>query len=303
MNFRHSQEASVSHPYNLFVDQFVRLLEDTRSVGQGGLVPTPAPRLPDNAPRALVFAPHPDDESIVGALPLRLRRELGVRVSAVAVTQGSRVDRQAERLEEMRSACHFLGFELITTQPNGLSGITPRSREQHPSDWEDAVALIARIISYHRASVLFLPHEQDYHSTHMGTHLLVLDALRTLGAGFHCKLVETEFWRAMAEPNLMIESSPGDTADLVAAVSCHRGEVARNPYHLLLPAWMADNVRRGSELVGGQGAASPAFHFATLYRLREWSKGGLGPCLSAPRSVPAGSGLAEIFRREIVPAS
>jgi LmbE family N-acetylglucosaminyl deacetylase len=293
----------VSHPYNHFVNDYVRLLDETRDVPLGGLPPAAAPRLLDNAPRALVFAPHPDDESIIGGLPLRLRRELSFRVSAVAVTQGSRVDRQAARLDEMREACHFLGFELIATRPHGLTGINPRSREQDPSAWEDSVALIAQIISYHRASVIFLPHDQDHHSTHIGAHLLVLDALRTLGPAFRCKLVETEFWRAMADPNLMIESSPDDVADLVAATSFHQGEVARNPYHLFLPAWMADNVRRGSELVGGQGAASPGFRFATLYRLREWANGGFTTCLKAPRLVPAGPGLAEIFKREIVPAS
>jgi LmbE family N-acetylglucosaminyl deacetylase len=293
----------MSHPYHHFVNEFVRLLEETRQAPLGGLEPAPASRLLDNAPRALVFAPHPDDECITGGLALRLRRELNFRVAAVAVTQGSRIDRQAERLEEMRAACHFLGFELITTRPNGLAGINARNREQNPGAWEDAVAVIAQIIAYHRASVLFLPHDQDQHSTHMGTHHLVVDALRTLGPGFRCRLVETEFWRPLADPNLMIESSADDTADLVAAISFHRGEVARNPYHLFLPAWMADNVRRGSELVGGQGAGAPAFHFATLYRLREWADGGFAPSLKAPRLVPAGAGLGEVFKREIVPAS
>jgi hypothetical protein len=165
------------------------------------------------------------------------------------------------------------------------------------------VQLVAQIIAYHRASVIFLPHDQDFHSTHIGTHHLVLDALATLGPAFHCKLVETEYWRAMADPNLMVESCPGDVADLVAAVSFHRGEVARNPYHLFLPPWMADNVRRGSELVGGQGAGAPDFHFATLYRLREWANGGITSCLKAPRLIPAGPVLAEVFKREIVPAS
>ena len=286
----------MSHPYNPFITEFVRLLDETRSIPLGGLPPAPAPRLPDNAPRTLVFAPHPDDECIIGALPLRLRRELSHRVSAVAVTQGSRVDRQVARLDEMRGACHFLGFELISTHQNGLAGINLRTREHNPGAWEDAVQVIAQIISYHRASVIFLPHADDFHSTHVGTHHLVLDAMKTLGPGFHCKVVETEYWRPMAEPNLMVESSPEDVADLVAAVSFHQGEVARNRYHLYLPSWLADNVRRGSELVGGQGASSPDFHFATLYRLREWAKGGLVPCLGAGRILPAGPGLATLFK-------
>jgi hypothetical protein len=94
-------------------------------------------------------------------------------------------------------------------------------------------------------------------------------------SGLACQVVETEFWGAMDAPNLMVESSVSDLADLVAALSLHVGEVARNAFHLRRPAWMMDNVRRGAELVGGQGGAAPSFAFATLYRLRHWTDGRL----------------------------
>jgi N-acetylglucosamine malate deacetylase 1 len=94
-----------------------------------------------------------------------------------------------------------------------------------------------------------------------------------LPKNFECLIVETEFWGQMASPNLMVESSVADVADLLAALSFHVGEVRRNPYHLRLPAWLQDNVRRGAELVGGQGGAAPDFNFATLYRLRRWKNG------------------------------
>jgi N-acetylglucosamine malate deacetylase 1 len=286
----------VTHPFHPFVNSFARLLEEGRSLPLGELPNAPAPRLQDNAPRVLVFAPHPDDECVAGGLALRLRREQLFRVTAVAVTQGSRPDHQAERLEEMRAACHFLGFELIPSQPNGLAHVNLRTREHNPAAWAEMVETIGHIIAYHRASVLVLPHADDFHSTHTGTHHLVLDALRSLGPGLRCKVVETEYWRPLADPNLMVESSPADVADLMAAVSFHRSQMRRNPYHLTLPAWMADNARRGSELVAGQGAAGSPFPFATLYRVREWVKGGFAPLLGAGQIVPVGQGLAAIFR-------
>ncbi len=91
----------------------------------------------------------------------------------------------------------------------------------------------------------------------------------------------------MATPNLMVESTPADVADLVAALSLHVGEVARNPYHLRLPAWMIDNVRRGAELVAGQGAVAPQFVFATLYRLRGWKNGEFYEVLDNGRAIAA----------------
>lgn len=109
-------------------------------------------------------------------------------------------------------------------------------------------------------------------------------------------VVETEFWGAMDDPNLMIESDAATLAELIAATSLHVEEVARNPYHLSLPAWMMDNVRRGGEIVGGQGGAVPDFSFATLYRARKWENGQFVDTIKNGTVVPMGANnLKEIF--------
>ncbi len=130
---------------------------------------------------------------------------------------------------------------------------------------------------------------------HIGTHFLVIDALKQLPAEFECFVVETEFWRAMASPNLMVESSARDVTDLVTALSFHVGEVRRNPYHLLLPAWLQDNVRRGAELVGGTGGAAPEFTFATLYRLSRWTRGRLESSSTGGRQISLKQDPAELL--------
>jgi hypothetical protein len=79
-----------------------------------------------------------------------------------------------------------------------------------------------------------------------------MDALAGMPTEFECFLVETEYWGQMTQPNLMVEISPTDLAELISATTFHVGEVNRNPFHLLMPAWMMDNVRRGSELVGAR---------------------------------------------------
>ena len=82
---------------------------------------------------------------------------------------------------------------------------------------------------------------------------------------------------------------------MITATTFHVGEVKRNPYHLLLPAWMMDNVRRGAELVGGQGAAAPDFTFAALYRLRKWGQNRVIDVLAGGRNVPASRNVGELF--------
>lgn len=280
------------NPYSHFISETVRTLEAARSYPLGG-VPAPSRlELPPDAPRVLVFSPHPDDECIIGALPLRLLRELRMRVVNVAVTLGSREVRRQERLAELADACNYLGFELLQTQEGGLERINPRTRRQDSELWGRAVNRLGEILAAHDPAVVFFPHADDGNSTHTGTHLLVADALRRMGGGFSCHVVETEYWRPMADPNLLVESSRQDVTDLVTALSFHVGEVERNPYHLRLPAWMIDNVRRGSETVGGQGTEAPDFLFATLYRHSVW--GPAGPSGGPPegRYVPASADLS-----------
>jgi len=277
----------VNSPYLPFVQAFRRTLEEARTLP--GAEAVPAPAAAPGAPVTLVFSPHPDDECIVGALPLRLRREAGHRVVVAAVTLGSDPARRGPRLEELRAACAYLGFEVRPLREGGLTGITPAARDQDGPAWAGAVSLAREVIRELRPAVLVLPHPRDGHPTHAGTACLAMEALAA--AGHPCHVVETEFWHPLEAPNLMVESADGDVADLVAALSLHRGEVARNPYHVLLPSWMSDNVRRGSERVGAAGAAAAPFTFATLYRFGRWEKGTLTPAGKTllPAATPASS--------------
>ncbi len=263
------------NPYAKFVTDLTRVVKDARVLPLGNLSPAVRPEIKPDAPRALFFAPHPDDETISGGLALRLHREAKLNVINVAVTQGSKRERQAERLVELEHACNYLGFGLQTTGPNGLERVTAKTRQADPVYWAGMVRVIADILLKHQPRVILFPHERDWNGTHIGVHHLVMDALKQMPASYECFTVETEFWGAMDDPNLAVAISEADLADLIAATSFHVGEVKRNPYHLSLPAWMMDNVRRGAELVGGQGGAAPDFTFAMLCRLRKWSHGKL----------------------------
>jgi LmbE family N-acetylglucosaminyl deacetylase len=283
------------NPYRGFVDDFARLLADTKPVDPSALVRPTRPSLPPDAPKALIFAPHPDDEVIIGGLALRLLRELKMNVLNVAVTLGSRADRQAERWQELKNCCDYIGFGLVSTGERGLEGINPAAKKKDPRRWASSVEVIARLLSEHQPSIIFFPHDDDWNQTHLGVHHLLVEALAA--SSLACLTAETEFWGAMDTPNLMVESSAADVADLVAALSLHVGEVARNAYHLRLPAWMIDNVRRGAELVGGQGGAAPEFAFATLYRLRRWENGGFHNLFAEGQVLASQDDLRKLFNQ------
>ena len=283
------------NPYHQFVDEFARSIRTGSRCPLGNVPATSHPIVPDNAPGVLLFSPHPDDECIISGLPLRLRRECGMRVANVAVTQGSNPDRQDARLKELREACDFIGYELIQTAERGLEQINAVTRDKDPNHWRAAVDVISELLSRRRPRIIFFPHECDWNVTHIGTHLLVRDALQRQESGFECFVVETEYWGAMATPNLMVESTLNEVSDMVTGVSFHRGEVQRNPFHIGMPSWLHDNVRRGAELVFGQGGQAYDFLFATLYRLSRWRQGRHERWFSEGRALPSGKTPEELF--------
>jgi N-acetylglucosamine malate deacetylase 1 len=283
------------NPYQNLASEYARLGKEARAYPLGTFPSLKQPSIAPNAPKVLIFSPHPDDEAIIGGLALRLLREAGWNVINVAVTQGSKKDRQAARFQELKNCCQYIGFGLVQSAPNGLEKINPKTRDLEPASWDQSVKVVAGILTQHQPRVILFPHESDWNSTHIGTHFLLVDALKTLPASFACYTIETEFWGQMATPNLMVELTTEHLGDLMTALTFHVGEVQRNPYHLSLPAWMMDNVRRGSELVGGQGGAAPDYAFATLYRLRRWDHGRFEDVFSGGRQLTASANPASLF--------
>src|SRR5438874_720108 len=93
---------------------FQQLVSDYARLIRGEELSTPVPiskcpkvEISSDAPKVLLFSPHPDDEVITGALPLKLLRDAKWNVINVAVTLGSKPERKPERLEELRCCCEY----------------------------------------------------------------------------------------------------------------------------------------------------------------------------------------------------
>ena len=257
------------NPYLKFIESIQAGIEQAKEITVSGKT-----EVVESDAKVLLFSPHPDDECITGLLPLRLMREAGRQIINVPVTYGSNTERQSGRAAELADACGYLGWEIAGGKAD-LGSL----------EVSDVVSILEKV----QPEIIFMPHAKDWNSRHIATHFLVVDALKQMADDFSCTVVETEFWGAMDDPNLIVEADAQTLADLVAATSLHVEEVARNPYHLLFPAWMQDNVRRGGELVGGQGGAVPDFSFATLYRLRKWTSGAFADVIDGGKVLPMGS--------------
>jgi N-acetylglucosamine malate deacetylase 1 len=265
-----------------YVQAFERLRRDGVESEVAPLAPpAPAP----GAPVALLLSPHPDDEALTGGLPLRLRSEAGWRVVNLPVTLGSAMDQRPRRWRELQACCASLGFELLPAVHEAEGRLEPSLQQSAPAHWRRCVQTVAQALLQWRPRALFFPHAGDVQPAHVGTHALALAALREVGGRLQPATVHTEYWGTLPNPNLMVQLTVDDVARLAGAVACHVGEVARNPYHLNLPAQCIDAVRRGAELVGGLGQAAPAMSFAMLYRVQQWQGAGEVPWAGGGRTL------------------
>ena len=232
----------------------------------------PAVKAAEGPPlKVVICSPHPDDEALVGTLPLRLRRECGATITNCAITLGSNPGQWERRLRELKAACAVLSFDLVVASPPwGFEHINLDNRKNRPEGWAAKVRVLSEVLEKEKPDAIFAPHAEDFNTSHIGTHYLVVDALgdclERTGRG-PLPFFETEFWHQNPRPNLMVGISPEDEAILIMATAEHGDEVRRNPYHLRHPGRMIENVRLGAEVVGGQGGPAPDFEFAELYHL------------------------------------
>lgn len=205
----------------------------------------------------MILSPHPDDEIISGALALRLQHEYGAKILNIAVTLGSNKQRQAARIKELTKACSYLNFD---------NRILSES-------WTKKVQELKKIIKEFSPDVIIAPHLKDHHPAHIKTGELLKKTLPLLPKKFSCIIAWSEFWGMNPKVNLLLEVPLNILSIQMKALTFHAGEVERNPYHLRLPSWMMDNVRRGAELVSKPGAKSPSFAFGCLYQVQLFADG------------------------------
>jgi N-acetylglucosamine malate deacetylase 1 len=226
-----------------------------------------------------ILSPHPDDECITGSLALRLMHENGARVVNVAVTLGSNELRKKERMQELREACDLLELEL----------------EILSEDWKKKAKELKSLLQKYNPDLIIAPHLKDHHPTHIRTGELLRDVLLTMKKESFL-VAWSEFWAPMTKPNLLVEVPIEIVNFQMQGLIKHKGEIERNPYHLRLPAWMMDNVRRGSEIISGKGEMSSPMCFGVLYQLQRSQKGKLSTIKLSQPYLDNKKDLGQIFK-------
>jgi len=143
---------------------------------------------------AVVFAPHPDDETLGCGGTIARKRQQGADVTVVFVTDGrgshrdlmSGEDLARLRRQEARSACAALGVDdahiVWLGIPNG-DLVAQRA---------SALRSVRTIIDQRRPAEVFVPYRHEPPLEHRGTREIVLRALS--GPGDACTVYEYPIW-------------------------------------------------------------------------------------------------------------
>jgi len=228
-----------NHSYSQYVESIAQQYLQLSGLPLPEPTPLYKPGAISDQPRILILSPHPDDECLMAACALRMQEEWGAQVTVVPYSYGSNVSRRVSRSQELKDALTILGFNLFDPRKNAAY------EKLTQEEFLDAVKHID-------PEVIIAPHAKDRHPTHIEAHAMACLAKSAK------LLVQTEYWQAAEEPNLFISLSTQHVVKIGEALMKHVGEVARNPYHLSLPAWYMDQARRAPEIIpsgfGGKGS-------------------------------------------------
>jgi LmbE family N-acetylglucosaminyl deacetylase/O-antigen/teichoic acid export membrane protein len=219
-----------------------RALVAVRSLaGTGPVVCLPS------AVRALVVAPHPDDETIGCGGTVALMSDSGCSVDVVVVSRGDasvaepgalRVRTGERRLAELAAAAGQLGATTLSSLdlPDGdlLSALEPLTEG------------LRLVLADSRPQIIFAPWPLDDHPDHRATSLAVAAALRSSGLESTTEVWTYEVWAALPANRLVDVTSVWPQKE--AALNEHRcGRVTFDlDAHLALARWRSIFAMNGN---------------------------------------------------------
>ncbi|WNG20332.1 PIG-L deacetylase family protein [Cystobacter fuscus] len=159
---------------------------------------------------AMVFAPHPDDETLGCGGTILLKRRLDVPVRIVFVTDGSGSHPELlppEELSTLRAREALEASELLGVDASRvhLLGFPDRYLLEHR---EEAISRVVALLEEHRPEQLFVPYAAGENPDHGTTCLIVHEALRRVNRPV--TVFEYAVWSWRYWPNVRRDGSLRD---------------------------------------------------------------------------------------------
>lgn len=170
-----------------------------------------------NTKSAMVFSPHQDDETFGCGGMIALKREQGIPVTVVFLTDGqgnggnsanTKEKIIAIRKKEAESALEILGVAssdiyFLDKQDGTLCDL-------HEESKQGTIEQIVELLKQHKPQEVYLPHRKDCHRDHEATYILVREAIKQ--AKIQVELLQYPIWMFWRAP-LFIMLKLKDIAD------------------------------------------------------------------------------------------
>ncbi len=145
---------------------------------------------------AVVFSPHPDDETLGCGGTIIQKRRAGAAVKIVFMTDGGRSHRHLISEDELRSI--RAGEALAASRTLGVAedgvvflGFEDGRLSEHQGQ---AISRVAEVLRRERPDEVFVPYHRESPPDHVATHRIVLSALRACGRGVAVYEYPIWFW-------------------------------------------------------------------------------------------------------------
>jgi len=127
---------------------------------------------------AIVFSPHPDDETLGCGGTIIRKKQLGARVTIVFMTDGSNSHNHlivADELAQMRKKESLKAAQKLSMDERDiiLLGFKDGTLRENQ---EKALRMVSEIIAEKRPGEIFIPYFKDSPPDHLATHSIVLKA-------------------------------------------------------------------------------------------------------------------------------
>jgi len=143
---------------------------------------------------AMVFAPHPDDETLGCGGTILQKRRAGAAMQLVFMTDGAASNPGLSSGAEMRMTRHreaLEAVEILGLEPARVSWLDFPDGELLL--WRaEAVMRVSRLLHLHRPEQILLPYAWREHADHVATHSIVYEALGRVGLA--ATLLEYPVW-------------------------------------------------------------------------------------------------------------
>jgi LmbE family N-acetylglucosaminyl deacetylase len=227
------------------------------------------------AERALIIAPHPDDEVLGCGGTIAVLTSAGHEVHVAYLTSGEQgsAETAPDRLgglreQEARAATSVLGV------PSGnLAFLRTGDGRICPDDLDQACAVIGLLRGL-RPTLLYLPHARDGSHDHEAAHRVVMRAAGMAGSGnfpglgsawWVPTILGYEVWAPIAAPAYLEDIGP-HAGRKAAALACYSSQAGKGrgqashvgPAGLALAAW------RGAVTTGGHREAFDVLRLGRL---------------------------------------